>query len=166
MAPRPSRRSVSANLHCLAHGLHAMLSVVEPHMPPGRSGARSAKLAHRTFLHVSSLVLGQLRIVALQPQLKPPDALAKERAHASMLLVIEQFVQLAGPLNYGDAESYVPHSLVAAAYAQELAYSGGMKYSHARHSSEDQLPQTATGDDAPRASLSRGRQASTASFRE
>ena len=106
--PHLGEDTISANTHTLAHAYHGLLAAVEPHIPKPRNAAPSgSKLAHRRFIHVSSLVLLQLR-AALQANasadrpLKPADVQRAERSQAAMVLVIEQLVQVAGSLTYGD----------------------------------------------------------------
>ena len=40
-----------------------------------------------------------------------------ERSLAAMVMLVEQLVSLADPLNFGDLQPYLPHALVTATYA-------------------------------------------------
>jgi len=119
--PHLAENAVSANIHTLAHAYHGLLSAVEPHMPRPRTGAPSgSKLAHRRFLHVSSLVLLQLRTAAHgNKDAKPQNTQRAEHVLAAMVMVIEQLVQLAGSLTYGDLQAFLPIAVVNAQYLEE-----------------------------------------------
>ena len=160
-APHLAEDTISGNTHTLAHAYHGLLSAVEPHIPKPRNAAPSgSKLAHRRFIHVSSLVLLQLR-ATLQANatadrpLKPADVLRAERSQAAMVLLIEQLVQVAGSLTYGDLQAYLPTAIVNSTYASEADVFKGIGLEAAAP------PQPETP-----ARLDRERQASQASFRE
>ena len=119
--PKVDDAALGANMHCLVHGLHAILSALEPFMPEprGRAGpppTDSQRLfkAHHRFLEVSSLYLTEMRRGMHEG--KPAEVAARERNHAAIVLVLEQLVQLADPMTYGDLQGYLSHSLVLASY--------------------------------------------------
>ena len=135
------RDGLAANTHCLVHALDALLSFVEPHMPREEhepiSESGVTKAAHRTFLHVASLILLDRRrslaeAISQQPQ-QPGgkdarEVASKERSIAAILLVLEQLSQLAEPLGYGDLQPYLPASMLLASYgaiAQPVSVDGG-----------------------------------------
>ena len=114
----------TANLHCVCHAVHALLSAVDPHMPRNTGiGAadRGGSLAHRRFLEVCAHAIGQLRQFrhaghGAKEQLLKLQA-ARERSIASMVLLVEKLVQLGPPLDYAELHAVIPASLVCATYA-------------------------------------------------
>ena len=115
-APRLALDSLGGNAHCIVHGFHALLCMVEPHMPSYTHGplaylGRDGWSAHRIFLAAAALVLRRRRLAVRE--CKASEIQAKERSLASVVLVLEHFVQLADPLGYGDLERALPYSALA-----------------------------------------------------
>ena len=115
--PRLSEDALGGNAHCVVHALHALLTLAEPHMPRGHSDAPGGWAAHRRFLEVASLVLLHKRRALRKDNLNARDVAHRERSLASIVLLLEQLVQLAEPLGYGDLQPVLPYSLVLASYA-------------------------------------------------
>ena len=119
---------LAGNAHCLVHALHALLCLCEPHMPRAYgevepvSEAGQRKAAHRRFVQLVSLILLEKRRALTEGgggggSKEAREAAAKERAIAAMVLVLEQLIQVAEPLGYGDLQRSVPASLMLASYA-------------------------------------------------
>ena len=114
--PRVSENVMGANLHCFAHSLHALLCVVEPHVLRRKDDqAFCTVLSHLRFLEVASVVLSCIR--ASMHEGKPQEIGTRQRSHAAIVMLLEQLIQLAPQLGYGDLEPLVPHSLVVASYS-------------------------------------------------
>jgi hypothetical protein len=117
---RLAEDALGGNAHCLVHAIHALLCMVEPHMPRGNAeaadAARSRGIAHRRFLEVASLVLLNKRRGLLEGG-RPADVAHRERSLASVVLVVEQLVQHAEAVGYGDLQPFLPYSLVISSYS-------------------------------------------------
>jgi len=163
--PQLQENVVSSNIHTLAHAFDSLLAAVDPFMPKSRTTTPSTHVAHRTFLHVASISVGQQRLAdrpSSEQKVKPQEIYRAQRSHAAMLLVLEQSVQLAGPLAYGDIPTYLLHTLVTSTYAHEVAQTD------VSGTTIDEIPAGLPKDAAEEAAqrMSRQRQASTASFRD
>ena len=115
--------SVSGNVHCLVHALHALLCLAEPHthsaqlhLPAEAAAHAGGRLAHRRFLEVAALILVRQREVLFSGQIKPQEVPQRERMLATVVLLLEQLVQLAAPLGYGDLQAFLPYTLVLSSY--------------------------------------------------
>ena len=119
--PDLSQDTITGNLHCMALAVHALLSMVENHdprakqQPDGEAPMIRPNHSHKRFMEVSSLVLLHLR-QSLESGSRTVDTQV-ERSLAAMVMLVEQLVALADPLNFGDLQPYLPHALVTATYA-------------------------------------------------
>ena len=121
--PNLAEDGVSGNVHCIVHAVHALLCMAEPHMhnanvlvPAEAAAIASGRFAHRRFLEVASLVLLQQRQMLFSGHVKPQEVSTRERCMASIVLVVEQLVQLASALGYGDLQTFLPYTLVLSNY--------------------------------------------------
>lgn len=123
-APKVADDAMGGNMHCVAHAVHALLSVVEPHVLRRKDDPPfCAILAHLRFFETAALVLAALRRGVQEGRVQ--DVAARQRSHAATVLLLEHIVQIAqasghGVLGYGQLNAHVPHSLVLSTYMAVL----------------------------------------------
>jgi len=131
LTPYLQHDALPGNLHCLAHAMHALLSMAEAAEaaaePPkeddaaAAAGGAASKRLHCRFLEVAALVVLRHR-QALDPrgqvEVNKERLQARERSLGAMLLLLEQLALLADPLSAAMLKPYLPHALLSAQYTQ------------------------------------------------
>ena len=89
--PKLSEGALTANMHCLVYGVHALLTAVEPLLPTPAAAPSGAPIppdaprAHLAFLEISASYLTSLRRAMHEGRPSPSELKARERSHAAIV---------------------------------------------------------------------------------